>query len=63
MPDYQKMYLTLFNAVTDAIKGIEDWNIGAAKEILIRAQQDAEELYISGEIEQPKNQNVFRTAR
>lgn len=35
MPDYQKMYLGLFNAVTDAI------------ELLQKAQQDAEEIYIS----------------
>lgn len=35
MPDYQKMYLDLFNSVTDAI------------ELLQKAQQDAEESYIS----------------
>lgn len=35
MPDYQKMYLGLFNAVTDAI------------ELLQKAQQQAEETYIS----------------
>lgn len=35
MPDYQKMYLDLFNSVTDVI------------EILQKAQQDAEESYIS----------------
>ena len=34
MPDYKKMYTTLFNAVTDAI------------EILQSAQQGTEELYI-----------------
>lgn len=35
MPDYKKLYLRLFNAVTDAI------------EILTEAQQDCEELYVS----------------
>ena len=35
MPNYQKMYLRLFNAVTDSI------------EILTKAQQDCEEFYIS----------------
>lgn len=35
MPDYKKMYLRLFHAVTDSI------------EILTKAQQDCEELYIS----------------
>lgn len=35
MPDYAKMYHTLFNAVTESI------------EILQRAQQDTEEMYIT----------------
>ena len=37
MPDYEKMYHTLFNAVTDAI------------EVLQQAQLEAEELYLSGD--------------
>lgn len=35
MPDYSKMYSTLFNAQTKAI------------EILLQAQQETEEMYIS----------------
>ena len=35
MPDYKAMYLSLFNAVTDAI------------EILCEAQKKTEEMYIS----------------
>ncbi|MBD5118507.1 MAG: hypothetical protein HDT37_05300 [Clostridiales bacterium] len=35
MPDYQKMYLTLFRATENAI------------ELLIAAQRECEELYIS----------------
>ena len=49
MPDYQKMYTTLFNAMTDAIENIEKLNYGTAKEILIQAQQKTEELYIDAE--------------
>ena len=49
MPDYQKMYTTLFNAITDAIEEIQGHNDVKAKEILIRAQQKTEELYISAE--------------
>lgn len=49
MPDYQKMYITLFDAITDAIESIQQDNYGTAKEVLIQAQQDAEELYISDE--------------
>ena len=47
MPDYQKLYTLLFNACTDAVEAMEQMNFGAAKTILIRAQQQAEEQYIS----------------
>ena len=33
--DYQKIYTTLFNAITDALSQIETQNYGDAKEILI----------------------------
>ena len=49
MPDYQEMYYHLFRAVTDAIEALEALNIGESKEILIRAQQETEEIYISSE--------------
>ena len=49
MPDYQKMYTTLFNAMTDAIENIEKLNFGEARELLIQAQQKTEELYIDAE--------------
>ena len=49
IPDYRKLYTLLFNTVTDAVEELEDLNIGAAKERLISAQQQAEELYIGGE--------------
>lgn len=47
--DYRKMYYTLFNIITDAIQNIEQQNYDEAKNLLIRAQQDAEELFISFE--------------
>lgn len=37
MPDYKKMYLTLFNATEEAVN------------LLITAQRECEELYISSE--------------
>lgn len=37
MPNYQKMYALLFNAVTDAVQ------------MLQQAQQQTEEIYISGD--------------
>ena len=46
---YQKMYLTLFNAVTDALAALEAQNIGQAKDLLVTAQQACEELYLDAE--------------
>ena len=45
--DYQKLYLRMFNAATDALLALEELNIGHAKEVLKQAQMDAEEQYIS----------------
>ena len=47
MPDYEKMYHLLFNAITDALEQIESQNYGNAKAQLISAQQKAEEIYIT----------------
>ena len=44
---YATLYHKMFNAATDAIWAIEDGEIEKGKEMLIRAQQDCEEIYIS----------------
>ena len=49
MPDYQKLYTTLFNAITDALREIDALEITKAKQRLIEAQQAAEERYINEE--------------
>jgi len=49
MADYQKLYTKLFNAATDALDALEQLNVGEAKDILRRAQQEAEEDYLSSE--------------
>ena len=49
MANYEKMYSTLFNAITDALEQIEQQNFGSAKDLLIAAQQKAEEIYITAE--------------
>ena len=49
MEKYQKMYSTLFNAITDALAQIENQNYGDAKSTLIAAQQKAEEMYITAQ--------------
>ena len=46
MPDYQKLYTLLFNAVTDAVAELDAMNVGRAKTLLISAQQQAEETYV-----------------
>ena len=47
--DYEKLYHLLFNAITDALEQMEQQNYGSAKETLIAAQQQAEEIYMSAE--------------
>ena len=44
--DYKKLYLTLFNACTNAINELQCRNYGNAENILMEAQQAAEDLYI-----------------
>ena len=43
---YRKMYYHLFNSVTDAIKICKNSTV---KELLIKAQQETEEIYIGAE--------------
>ena len=47
--DYEKLYHLLFNAITDALEQMEKQNYGTAKDLLITAQQKAEEIYMSAE--------------
>ena len=42
---YKKMYYSLFNATTNAIKICEN---DIVKHILIKAQQETEEMYMQG---------------
>ena len=47
--NYEKLYHLLFNAITDALEQMEQQNYGTAKETLITAQQEADEIYMSAE--------------
>ena len=47
--NYEKLYHLLFNAITDALEQMEKQNFGTAKETLIAAQQEVEEIYITAE--------------
>ncbi|MBR2028661.1 MAG: hypothetical protein IKA10_06725 [Oscillospiraceae bacterium] len=44
--DYKKMYLTMFNAATDAANELVRFNIGRASEILISAQEKCEDIFV-----------------
>ena len=46
MYTYEKLYHDLFNAITDALRLIEAGCFPEARELLIRAQQLAEDHYI-----------------
>ena len=46
MPDFEKMYYHLFNAITDALS---EQDVEQAKAILMQAQCDTEEMYIEAE--------------
>ena len=48
---YRKMYYTLFNAVTDALEAMEQQNYGQARELLMAAQQQSEEIFMDSEEE------------
>ena len=47
MIDYKELYILMLDASEKAIEAIEKTNYGAAKEILITAEQECEERYIS----------------
>lgn len=56
MPDYQKLYTLMLNAVTDALEDMNAMNFGAAKDRLKSAQVQAEEIYID-EDDPPDGEN------
>ena len=47
--DYKALYFTLFNRLSDLLKLIERQDYGAAREMIIALQQEAEEMYLSAE--------------
>ena len=52
MQEYQKMYYTLFNAITDALELLERCAYQEAIIALMHAQQETEQAYMeAGEIQ------------
>lgn len=50
MPEFKKLYLLLFNAITDALRLMKAGLTQEASELLIKAQQSSEELYINSKV-------------
>ena len=46
MEHFPKYYTHLFNRITDALEALQNQNYIEAQDILIKAQQDAEEMYL-----------------
>ena len=51
MANFMAIYFGLFNAITDTLATMEAQNYGAAREILIAAQQKAEDAYMDEDAE------------
>ena len=54
MENFPKYYTRLFNGITDALEALGEQNYVKAQDILVRAQQEAEERYLEdGDEEEP----------
>ena len=49
MNSFPSYYTQLFNSITDALAAMDRQNYGLARELLVEAQNEAEEAYISDE--------------
>lgn len=49
MPDFERMYFKLFNALTDVITALEENKVVEAYKISVAAQQESEQIYIGEE--------------
>ena len=47
--DFEKMYFALFQRILSALDAMEEQNFGQAKDILKKAQQETEEMYMGEE--------------
>jgi|GEM_PF-2473780 len=54
MQEYKGSYLILWKGITTALEALEEHNLGIARDVLIEAQKNAEEEFISWE--EAKNQ-------
>lgn len=47
MEIYKRAYFLLFNIITDALEQMDQQNPGNAQALLMKGQQDAEELFLA----------------
>jgi hypothetical protein len=47
MENYEVLYKVLFNGMTNAVRELEGQNYGNAHQVLVKAQQDAEEIFMN----------------
>lgn len=55
MISYKNLYYRLFNAVSDSITAMQEYNYGVAKKILVQAQLECEDIYIDSSDEEGKS--------
>ena len=60
---YRNMYARMFNAVTDALKELEKQNYGVARQLLMQAQIDCEEIYMQAGERTSENIVVLETSQ
>ena len=49
MPDFERMYFRLFNALSDIINALEENRTVEAYKLAVAAQQESEKIYIGEE--------------
>ena len=59
MSEYQKSYFILWNAIDKALAEMKEQNYGFAKELLLKAQVQAEEAYINWQPEESAQQEAL----
>lgn len=59
MEEYKVPYLILFNRVTDALEALEKDGKADVRDMLIRAQQEAEEAFIAAEGDVLEKERAF----
>lgn len=63
MIDYEKLYHIMVDASEKAIEAIDNQNYGLAKQLLIHAEQKAEDRYIEADDSDDHDNTICRKGR